>query len=251
MDYLLFPFRFIFKIYYLVFFSLAMLVTYPIYYFLLKSPKGYPTAFNIMRVHAYIVVLFAGIIMRVKGKENIPATGSVIMCSNHTSFLDAFCIYAIVPRYFVFIGKKEIEKWPLFHIFYTSGMNIMVDRSSVAASFRALKRMSKEIDSGNPLMIFPEGTRPKDPPNIGPFRAGAFAIAIQKQIPILPVSFVHNWKRLGIGGMFSGKAGPGICKVVIHPLVSTIGLKKNDLDQLQEQVREVIAVPLAKFKAKS
>ena len=246
MDYLFLPFRIIYKIYYLLFFSMAMLVTFPIYYYLLKNPKRYPTAFKMMRIHGYILVIFAGIILKVKGKKNIPEKGSFIICTNHTSFMDAFCIYHLVSRYFTFVGKKEIEKWPLFHIFYTSGMNIMVDRSSVAGSFKSIKRMSQEIDMGNPLVIFPEGTRPKDPPNLGPFKPGAFAIAIQKQIPILPITFVDNWKRLGIGGMFKGKAGPGMGRVVIHQPVSTIGCKKNDIDQLQEEVKKIIAEPLSK-----
>lgn len=244
MDYLLFPFRIIYKIYYLLVFSIVMMITFPLYYLLLKNPRNYPLAFKIMRVHALLVVVFAGVIMKVKGKENIPEKGSFIICPNHTSFLDAFCLYHLFRRYFVFVGKKEIEKWPLFHIFYTSGMNIMVDRSSVAGSFAAIKRMSKEIDNGNPLMIFPEGTRPKNPPNLGPFKPGAFSIAIQKQIPILPVSFVSNWKRLGIGGMLKGKAGPGISEVIIHKPVNTIGLKKDDTEILQEKVKTIINGPL-------
>ena len=120
----------------------------------------------------------------------------------------------------------------------------MVDRSSTAGSFKAIKRMSQEIDNGIPLMIFAEGTRPKDPPNLGPFKPGAFAIAIQKQIPILPITFVSNWKRLGIGGMFKGKAGPGFSEVIIHKPIMTIGLKKEDHTQLEEEVRLAINGPL-------
>ncbi len=217
---------------------------FPLYFYLFRNPKRFPTAFNVMKFHAFLLVAFAGIIMKVKGKENIPATGSFIICPNHTSFMDAFCLYRLFNRYFVFVGKKEIEKWPLFHIFYTSGMNIMVDRSSTAGSFKAIKRMSQEIDNGIPLMIFAEGTRPKDPPNLGPFKPGAFAIAIQKQIPILPITFVSNWKRLGIGGMFKGKAGPGFSEVIIHKPIMTIGLKKEDHTQLEEEVRLAINGPL-------
>ncbi|MBK6522733.1 MAG: 1-acyl-sn-glycerol-3-phosphate acyltransferase [Sphingobacteriaceae bacterium] len=127
--------------------------------------------------------------------------------------------------------KKEIEKWPLFHIYYTSGMNVLVDRNSKTGSIGALKKMSHEIDKGNPLAIFPEGTISRKAPALAPFKSGAFALAIQKQIPIVPVIFVTNWKRLQRGGFWKGKAGPGIAEVVISKPVITTGLGKDQIDQ--------------------
>ena len=67
---------------------------------------------------------------------------------------------------------------------------------------------------------------------------------IQKQIPILPVTFLTNWERLQRAGLFTGKASPGLSKVIIHKPISTAGLTKNDVDLLQAQVREIINEPL-------
>ncbi|MCE9540701.1 MAG: 1-acyl-sn-glycerol-3-phosphate acyltransferase, partial [Bacteroidetes bacterium] len=75
-------------------------------------------------------------------------------------------------------------------------MNILVDRDTRTGNFKAFKNMSYAIDDGNPLVIFPEGTISKDAPKLTTFKSGAFAIAIQKQIPILPITFVTNWKLL-------------------------------------------------------
>lgn len=105
--------------------------------------------------------------------------------------------------------------------------------------------MLHEIDLGNPLAIFPEGTISKEAPTLAPFKSGAFAIAIQKQIPILPVTFVTNWKRLQRGGIWKGKAGPGIAEVVIHKPILTTGLTKEHIDQLQNQVQTIISGPLS------
>ena len=69
-------------------------------------------------------------------------------------------------------------------------------------------------------------------------------MAIQKQIPILPVTFVTNWKRLQRKGFFSGKASPGMASVIIHKAVLTQGLSKDDLPSLQEKVRRIIEAPL-------
>ena len=78
-----------------------------------------------------------------------------------------------------------------------------------------LNAEEEELGKGNPLVIFPEGTRSEEPPTPDPFKPGAFAVAIQMQVPVLPVSFITNWKLLGRGGIFNGKAGPGISEIII------------------------------------
>lgn len=244
MKYILIPFRVIYKIYYLFVFAGSLLVTYPFVYFLLKNPKRFHLVFKFMKIHAFFLLLFAGAPLKVIGKENIPKEGAYIICPNHSSFLDIFCLYTIFPNYFVFTGKKEIEKWPLFHIYYTSGMNILVDRKTKTGMISALKRMSKELESGNSLAIFPEGTITKNAPHMGEFKSGAFAIAIQKQVPIIPITFVTNWKILQRGSFFMGNGGPGISKVVIHKPVYTKGLRKENVEDLQNQVKAIINGPL-------
>jgi len=198
-----------------------------------------------MRIHGFLLLLFAGARLKVIGTNNIPENGAYIITPNHSSYLDIFCLYTIFPNYFVFTGKKEIEKWPLFHIYYTSGMNILVDRDNRVGSIKALKRISQEIDKENPLVIFPEGTISKEAPKLAPFKSGAFAIAIQKQIPILPVTFVTNWKLLSRSGFWKGPAGLGIAEVVIHKPIITTGLKKEDIIQLQNRVISIITGPLS------
>ena len=245
MQYILLPFRVLYKIYYLVFFIVSLVLLYPLLYFLLSDAKRFPQAFAVMRIYAIVLLFFAGVFLKIKGKKNLPKDGAYIICSNHSSFIDPFCMYSIFSQYFVFIGKKEIGKWPLFHIFYTSGMNILVDRHNKSGSIKALRRMSQEIDKGNPLVIFPEGTRSKDAPKLATFKPGAFAIAIQKQVPIIPITFVSNWKRLQEGGIWKGKAGPGIAAVVIHKPIKTIGLGKENIEQLQNQIQAIIGGALS------
>ncbi|HSH66032.1 MAG TPA: lysophospholipid acyltransferase family protein [Bacteroidia bacterium] len=193
-----------------------------------------------MRLHAFLLLFFAGAFLKVKGLNNIPKSGAYIICPNHSSFLDIFCLYRIFWQYFVFTGKKEIERWPLFHIYYTSGMNILIDRNSRTGSINALKRMLHEIDKGNPLVIFPEGTISKSAPVMAPFKSGAFAIAIQKKIPIVPVTFVSNWKILQRTGIWKGSAGPGVAEVIIHQPIITTDLSKVDTQRLKNMVEKTI-----------
>ncbi|MCE9540702.1 MAG: 1-acyl-sn-glycerol-3-phosphate acyltransferase [Bacteroidetes bacterium] len=117
MKYIKLPFRVIYKIYYLIVFVLSLIISYPIVYFLLSKQTRFPKAFKLMRVHAFLLLLFAGARLKVIGVNNIPQSGAYIICPNHSSYLDIFCLYTIFSKYFVFTGKKEIEKWPLFHIY--------------------------------------------------------------------------------------------------------------------------------------
>ena len=130
LQYFLFPFRLVYKIYYLVIFCLTLVIFYPVFYYLLSDSRRFPKAFIVMRWYALLWQFLAFAPIRVKGYANIRKAGSCIICPNHSSFMDIPCLYIIFKDYFVFTGKKEIEKWPLFHIFYTSGMNILVDSHS-------------------------------------------------------------------------------------------------------------------------
>lgn len=182
--------------------------------------------------------------MKIKGRENILSDQPYLICSNHSSYIDTPCLYSIFDKYFVFTGKKEIENWPLFHIFYTSGMNILVDRFNKMGMLKGFKKMIEEIDEGHPIVILPEGTISKTAPKLSEFKPGSVSLAIHKQIPILPITFTTNWKRLQRKGLFKGKASPGISEVIIHSLISTKGLTKNDMDALQIKLRDIINSPL-------
>jgi len=124
----------------LLYFALIMVLFYPIFKYLLAKEERYGKAFKVIRIFAQTWHYGCGIFIRVKGKENILRDQPFLICSNHSSFLDPGVLYAIFDQHFVFTGKKEIEKWPLFHIFYTSGMNILVDRHNRVGVMKSFKR---------------------------------------------------------------------------------------------------------------
>lgn len=241
------PFKLLYKIYNLCYFVIIMILFYPIFRILLAKKERFPMAFKVIRFFAKLWLYGVGVFVRVKGKENILKDQPFLICSNHSSFVDPGTLYIIFKQHFVFTGKKEIEKWPLFHIFYTSGMNIFVDRHNRAGALKSFKTMMAVIDDGKPLVILPEGTIPKDAPRLGEFKTGAVSIAIQKQIPIVPVTQTTNWKRLQRGGFFKGKSSPGIAEVIIHKPISTKGLTRKDTEALQKQLHDVINGPLIKL----
>lgn len=244
MKYLLTPLRIAYKFYYFIYVGIALLLTYPFFYYLLSEPKRFPQAFKMMRWFSIMWQVFALVPVRVKGREHIISQGPFIICANHTSYMDIPVTYCVFKKYFVFVAKREVEKWPLFKIFFTSKMNITVDRESGSGSIDAFKQMIAEIDRGHPLAIYPEGTISRHAPEMQEFKPGAFAIAIRKQIPILPVTFVTNWRRLQRNKKWTALAGPGISEVVIHEPVSTIGLAKKDAEALSLRIKTIINAPL-------
>jgi len=244
MDVVLSPFRFIYKVYIMLYVSLSLIVFYPVFKYLLSNKDRFPKAFRVIKVYAKSWLLFTGLFVKVKGKENIIKGQPFIITANHGSFLDPTILYSIYDDYFVFTGKQEIEKWPLFHIFYTSGMNILVDRNSRMGVLKSFKRMMDVIDQGTPIVILPEGTISKEAPKLAEFKTGAVSIAIQKQVPIQPITFTTNWKRLERKGWFTGKASPGVIEAIVHPPISTKGLTKLDTDDLNQKLKDVINKPL-------
>ena len=89
--------------------------------------------------------------------------------------------------------------------------------------------------------MFPEGTIPNNAPTLGRFKVGAFKLAVDMQVPIVPITMPNNYKILEMKGLFSGKAGPGLAKVIIHEPISTIGMTEKDIPELQNKVFNVIS----------
>ena len=157
--------------------------------------------------------------------------------------MDIIQMYNVIPRYFLFIGKYELLKWPLFNIFF-KGMNIAVNRNDRSGAAKAFRKAAQAIDRGTSIAIFPEGTIPAYTPRMKPFKDGAFKLAIEKQVPIVPITFVDHWRLFGEPMELFARARPGIARVVIHDSIPTAGLSEADQAALRKRVYEVIEGPL-------
>lgn len=244
MDFILFQLRVLYKIYCAIYFAMSLILFYPVFKFFLHKKERFSGAFKVMRVYCKLWLFFYGVCLKIDGRENIIKNQSFIICANHSSFLDIPCLYSVMNEHFVFTGKQEIEKWPLFHIFYTSGMNVLVDRKNKQGILKGFKQMMRVVDEGFPLVIFPEGTISKVAPELSEFKSGAVALALKRQIPIIPITFTTNWKRLQRSGFLRGEAGPGISNVIIHPPISTIGKTKEETAALSMELKKIINAPL-------
>jgi 1-acyl-sn-glycerol-3-phosphate acyltransferase len=237
------------KIYVIFCFSVFLLLLYPFYLFFLLNEKHFNKGFNLLLVHTWILMHLVGIFMQVKNKNHIKKGQAYVITPNHSSYLDIVILYQTFTQYFVFMGKKELANVPVFNIFFKK-MNITVDRKSSMSGKRAMDRCATELDKGHSVVVFPEGTISENVPEMLKFKNGAFKLAIDKQVPVIPITFFTNHKRLEMAGLFCGKAGPGIAKAVIHEPIPTKGMTDKDLVPLRDKVFNIINKELTAYNSK-
>lgn len=228
------------KLYLAAVLVVSLLVLFPIYLFVLNIDALLKLGFKLTRFHARLILLLSGIRLKVKGEILNDDKVCYLICPNHTSYLDILLLYAVFPQYFIFLGKKELGKIPLFNLFFKK-LNILIDRSNAKAAHRSMLEVRDRLQHGTNVVIFPEGTISKNAPELRPFKNGAFRIALELGLPIVPITFLDNFKRLQDSWKWGAKSGPGRARVVIHPPIYTNEMKGDDLLILREQCREVIA----------
>lgn len=242
LKWLFLPLRWIYKLYFAVVFFGSLVVLYIPFRILLFRPRRYQRAFKLKRAWAFFLQGALGIPLRIQRRAPLPEAPYIICC-NHSSYLDIIQMYNVVPRYFLFMGKYELLRWPLFNIFF-KGMNIAVNRGSRVEAAKAFRKAAKALDRGTSLAIFPEGTIPAFTPRLKPFKDGAFRLAIEKQVPIVPITFVDHWRLFGEPLELHGRARPGIAHAVVHAPIPTKGFTMDDLVDLRSRVHRTIEEPL-------
>lgn len=234
------------KIWFSLIFIAIFLVLYPFFVIFLYAGNVKAVLF-LKRLWGGLAINLAGVFpwryFRVK-KEDIPET--CVLVANHSSYLDIISIVLIYPHTIIFMGKAELLKVPLFNIFFKK-LDIPVNRKSKSGAHRSYVMCSEEIDKGRTVCIFPEGTISNEGVLI-PFKNGAFKLAIEKQVPIVPVTFINNWKLLQSGGFFKSFGRPGLARMVIHPVISTAGMTEENLVSLRQQVFDLTQNTLDEFK---
>ena len=151
--------------------------------------------------------------------------------------MDIMVMLAVIKQPFVFIGKKSLSKIPVFGFFY-SRTCILVDRNSQRSRVDAFEQAQRRLKQGNSICIFPEGGVPEDRELVlDNFKEGAFRLAIEHQIPIVPITFHDNKKRFSYV-FLSGS--PGKLRVKIHKFISTAGLELGDRKILKDKTYDVI-----------
>lgn len=226
----------------LVIFVILFFIFFPLLAIPILVPGRFRWIGIINRWWARLLFFFVGLPFRLTYRLPFDAGKQYIFAPNHFSYLD-IPVMGLNHINTIFVGKSEMEKVPLFGYMYRK-LHITVDRTSLKSRYNTLKESLDAIDEGKSLVIFPEGgiVTEKDPV-MSRFKDGAFRIAIEKQIPIVPVTIPHNWIILP-PDEFLLRWHP--ITVIFHEPIDTTGLTLNDVGSLKEKVFRTIDEELQK-----
>lgn len=223
---------------YLIAFPLIIVVTlftaiFTILCFPWKNGKA-PRAVQVFWSRSVLWLLLIPI--KVTGQENVDPKQSYVFVANHQSFLDVFAVYGWLPNNFKWLMKKEIRKVPFVGTACAVAGHIFVDRSNPRAALQSMDHIKKELVDGISTVIFPEGTRTKTG-EMGRFKQGAFKIAMDMGLPVVPLSLGGFFKAMPSGQAFANPRA----RVSLH-IGKPIDISQfNDINEAMEYVREQIA----------
>jgi 1-acyl-sn-glycerol-3-phosphate acyltransferase len=165
----------------------------------------------------------------------------VIVIANHTSYLDIFMMYQILPmRHIVFMGKSEILNYPLIRTYFKH-LHIPVNRSDKRQAAQSMLMAKRKLQEGWSIIIFPEGGIPDYiAPKMADFKPGAFVMAQKNNVSILALTLQSHYKLLSEPQNIKGSARPGISKVFVHPEISHEALMQHEVEYWMDFNKKLI-----------
>lgn len=170
-----------------------------------------------------------------------------VFVANHQSNADPFLV-AMVPWEMKWLSKKSMFDIPLLGWMMRVAGDVEVDRGSKESARRAMLEMRERLDRKLSVVVFPQGTRSPDG-IVGPFRDGAFRLAIEAGVDIIPLAVAGTAQSLPKGSLiFRGKTS---ATVTVLPPVSTKGWRVEDAPKLAENVRALLAAAISPGSSES
>lgn len=233
----------LYRIWFYILVAVPILVLFPLLVISILKESWYPHFFKLARIWARFILIGMGFRTKIEREQTLKKTASYMFVANHTSMTDIMLMLVTVKNPFVFVGKAELAKIPLFGFFYKRTC-ILVDRNSAKSRQAVFLRAQRRLKQGLSICIFPEGLVPEEEILLTEFKDGAFRLAINHQTPIVPITFGDNKARFSYT-FFSG--GPGKMRVKMHEFVETKGLKAVDTATVNAKARRVIYNQLKAF----
>lgn len=199
---------------------------------LVRGEKGLSSIIAGYKIFTYCWCFLAGIRIKLKGKRIAKGTPACIVVSNHGSLLDMMTAPYVLPTKVSPLAKEEVKKIPMLGYMFKA-VSVFVNRKDPESRRRSIAEMKRKLSNGIFIFMFPEGTRNRTKLPLKDFYDGAFKIAIELQIPIMPLIFL-NLRKLAPMGTYLMQPGT-ITGEYLEP-ISTEGLTENDVPMLKEKV---------------
>jgi putative phosphoserine phosphatase / 1-acylglycerol-3-phosphate O-acyltransferase len=183
----------------------------------------------------------AGIDLRVEGEEHLWSDRPAVFIFNHQSALDVLLLAKLLRRDYVGVAKKELRRVPFLGALAAFTGTIFVDRADSKSAIRALQPAVDALRAGTSLAIAPEGTRTPTP-RLAPFKKGAFHMAMQARVPIVPIVIKNALDALPKHALV---IRPATVEVVVHPPIPTRDWSRDTLDDRIAEIRRLYEETLA------
>ncbi|HEY7213938.1 MAG TPA: AMP-binding protein [Thermoanaerobaculia bacterium] len=214
--------------------SLALFAV-PVWLAVVLTP-GLAARRRVARLAARSFFRWIGIPLRLEGGEHLATAGPRIVASNHASYLDAVALTALLPPEHAFVAKRELETSFISRVLLRRLGTLFVERFDVAQSAAETRKALDAVNAGESLLIFPEGTFRRYP-GLLPFRMGAFAVAVDAGVPVVPVVIQGTRSILRGDEIFIRR---GSVTVIAAPPVRPQGAGWHAGVQLRDEVRAAI-----------
>lgn len=191
---------------------------------------------------AKLCLLYSGVRVDVYGRDNLMTGQSYVIVANHLSQFDIFVLYGYLGVDFRWVMKHELRRLPIIGICCEKLGHIFINRSDTQAAIASLEQARARLSNGASVLFFPEGTRSRDG-QLKPFKKGAFKMAQDLQLPVLPITLTGTFEILPPG---TARLRPGQhAEITLHPAIPTLGTSDAERVQLMHQSQAAIALPLS------
>ena len=228
--------------------TIPVILIFPLSPIIFVLPRGYDILYWYARnIWASFVLIGMGFSIKKIKNFHFEKNKSYLLVANHSSYIDPMVMLRLFEKPFVFVGKKELNSIPIFGYLYRHAA-IMVDRSDKNSRFSVYGQASEKLKKGYSVCIFPENKYTVETNLLNEFKHGAFKLAIEHQLPIVPIVF-YDCKRKFPWYITHGY--PGQLRATIYNPIPTKGLKKSDYKKVMEETRLFIKKKLFEDPKKS
>lgn len=231
-----------YRLWFYIISAIPTVILFPILIVCLLKDSYYPYFFRLAKIWGRFILTGMGFIRKVTIETPLDPKLSYMFVPNHVSMIDIMLILSVIDHPFVFVGKEELAKIPVFGTLYKRAC-ILVNRNDKSSRKAVYKKVQERLNSGLSICIFPEAGVPEEHIVLDRFKDGAFKIAIDHKIPVVPISMPDNKERFSFT-FFSG--GPGKTRIKIHTPLGTENLSFKDTRALNTEVRAIILKALEK-----
>lgn len=178
----------------------------------------------------------AGAHLEVEGLQRVDFAQPHVFVANHQSIIDVCALFRALPVSIRFVIKQELAKVPFIGWYARAMGMVFIERGQAREAASRLHSVVALVQGGDSLCAFPEGTRSRDG-SVRPFKGGAFQVALQAGVPIVPIAIEGSGAVLPAAGF---KVRPGMIRVRIGDPIPTAGLKPNDRHALAQRAHDAV-----------